>query len=120
VDSSTGGFESGFDANGQTKEHALLVRSLGVNQLVVAVNKLDMVGWSQERFESIQSILTTYLTKTAGFRKDQISFVPVSGLSGANLRENLLAKTDLKWYSGPTLVDRLGAYACRNCGKRLF
>lgn len=45
VDASTGGFESGFDANGQTKEHALLARSLGVQQMIVAVNKLDTASF---------------------------------------------------------------------------
>ena len=44
VGSSTGEFESGFEAGGQTREHALLVRSLGVTQIVVAVNKLDNVS----------------------------------------------------------------------------
>jgi elongation factor 1 alpha-like protein len=44
VDATTGEFEAGFDANGQTKEHALLVRSLGVQQMIVAVNKLDIVS----------------------------------------------------------------------------
>lgn len=44
VDATTGEFEAGFDANGQTKEHALLVRSLGVQQMIVAVNKLDAVS----------------------------------------------------------------------------
>jgi translation elongation factor EF-1alpha len=44
VDSGPGEFEAGFDANGQTKEHALLARSLGVGQLVVVVNKMDMVS----------------------------------------------------------------------------
>jgi len=44
VDATTGEFEAGFEANGQTKEHALLVRSLGVQQLVIAINKLDVVS----------------------------------------------------------------------------
>lgn len=46
VDASTGAFESGFNEGGQTREHALLVRSFGVQQLVVAVNKLDAVSAS--------------------------------------------------------------------------
>lgn len=43
VDSATGAFEAGFDRGGQTREHLLLVRSLGVSQVIVAVNKLDQV-----------------------------------------------------------------------------
>ena len=49
VDASTGAFESGFNEGGQTREHALLVRSFGVQQLVVAVNKLDAVRISALR-----------------------------------------------------------------------
>ncbi len=45
VDASHGEFEAGFDRGGQTREHLILVRSLGVSQVVVAVNKLDMVRW---------------------------------------------------------------------------
>lgn len=44
VDSSMGEFEAGFERGGQTKEHLLLVRSFGVSQVIVAVNKLDLVG----------------------------------------------------------------------------
>lgn len=52
VDSTTGEFEAGFEANGQTKEHTLLVRSLGVQQLVVAINKLDLVCAKVEKLQS--------------------------------------------------------------------
>ncbi len=53
VNATRGEFEAGFDSGGQTREHAVLVRSLGVSQLIVAVNKLDTVDWSQERFQFI-------------------------------------------------------------------
>ena len=43
VDATKGEFEAGFESSGQTKEHALLVRGLGVGQMIVAVNKLDNV-----------------------------------------------------------------------------
>lgn len=55
VDATRGEFETGFELGGQTREHALLVRSLGVSQLAVVVNKLDTVNWSQERFVSLKS-----------------------------------------------------------------
>ena len=47
VDATTGEFEAGFEAGGQTREHALLVRSLGVKQMAVAVNKMDTVSMSR-------------------------------------------------------------------------
>ena len=53
VDATNGEFEAGFDAGGQTREHTMLVRSLGVSQLTVVVNKLDNVKWSQSRYDEI-------------------------------------------------------------------
>ena len=61
VNATRGEFEAGFDAGGQTREHAVLVRSLGVSQLLVAVNKLDTVDWSQERFDFIVEKLKQFL-----------------------------------------------------------
>ncbi|KAI9503521.1 P-loop containing nucleoside triphosphate hydrolase protein [Coemansia spiralis] len=84
VDASTGEFESGFDGNGQTREHAILIRSLGVRQLVVAVNKLDMVGWDEGRYSEITGRLLEFLL-SCGYQKDDVRFVPVSGLKGTNL-----------------------------------
>ncbi|KZF21131.1 hypothetical protein L228DRAFT_248899 [Xylona heveae TC161] len=103
VDASTGSFESGL--KGQTKEHALLVRSMGVQRIIVAVNKLDTVGWSHERFQEIEQQASSFLT-SAGFQPKNISFVPCSGLTGDNIAHR--APDGLvPWYEGPTLVDEL-------------
>uniref|UniRef100_A0AC34R676 Tr-type G domain-containing protein n=1 Tax=Panagrolaimus sp. JU765 TaxID=591449 RepID=A0AC34R676_9BILA len=106
VNATPGEFETGFDRGGQTREHALLLRSLGVVHLIVAVNKLDTVEWSKNRFDEVEAILRTFLQKQAGFSK--ITFVPVSGLSGDNLTKkpkdgHLLTA----WYNGPTLIEAL-------------
>jgi elongation factor 1 alpha-like protein len=107
VDASSGAFESGFQPGGQTKEHTLLARSLGVTQLVVAINKMDAVQWSQLRFDQIQQQLLPYLTKEVGFHRDRVSFIPCSGLSGGNLTVKL-QDAPTKWYTGLTLCQQLG------------
>jgi elongation factor 1 alpha-like protein len=86
VDATRGEFESGFELGGQTREHALLVRSLGVNQLAVAVNKLDTTNWSQERFNEITKKLKLFL-KQAGFKDSDVTYVPCSGLTGENQKK---------------------------------
>ncbi|KAI9795264.1 MAG: Hsp70 suppressor, GTPase facilitates ribosomal subunit dissociation [Piccolia ochrophora] len=103
IDGSPNAFESGL--KGQTKEHALLVRSIGVQRIIVAVNKLDLVAWSHERFEEVQQQTTAFLT-VAGFQPKNVSFVPCSGLTGDNVTRK--AQDDrAAWYSGPTLVELL-------------
>ncbi|XP_014662624.1 PREDICTED: HBS1-like protein isoform X4 [Priapulus caudatus] len=105
-----GEFETGFESGGQTREHALLVRSLGVSQLGVAVNKMDTVGWSQERFDEITRKLMQFL-KQAGFKEKDVSFVPCSGLSGENL---VAAATDpllCSWYGGPSMLQVIDRFA---------
>ena len=62
-----GAFEAGFDHGGQTREHALLAKSLGISQLIVAVNKMDQWQWERERFIDILDKLTPYLTQI-GFK----------------------------------------------------
>ena len=78
VDGNKNSFERGFDY-GQTKDHAILARSLGVAQVCVAVNKLDMVKWSEERYDEIVEKMKPYL-ESIGFKPSNISFVPISGL----------------------------------------
>lgn len=104
VDATRGEFESGFDFGGQTREHALLVRSLGVKQLAVSVNKLDTSNWSQERFNEIVKKLKAFL-KQAGFKDSDVTYVPCSGLTGENLVKSPIEPELLKWYSGPCLLD---------------
>ncbi|KAF2895790.1 hypothetical protein ILUMI_10392 [Ignelater luminosus] len=104
VDATRGEFETGFDYGGQTREHALLVRSLGVSQLAVAINKLDTVSWSQERFNEITQKLKVFL-KQAGFKENDVAFVPCSGLTGQNLVEKPTENELLTWYNGPCLIN---------------
>uniref|UniRef100_G3PAI4 HBS1-like protein n=1 Tax=Gasterosteus aculeatus aculeatus TaxID=481459 RepID=G3PAI4_GASAC len=109
VDASRGEFEAGFEAGGQTREHALLVRSLGVTQLAVAVNKMDQVNWQQERFQDITSKLGHFL-KQAGFKDCDVFYIPTSGLSGENLVTRSSVTQLTSWYSGLSLLEQIDAF----------
>uniref|UniRef100_A0A3B1J7K3 HBS1-like protein n=1 Tax=Astyanax mexicanus TaxID=7994 RepID=A0A3B1J7K3_ASTMX len=109
VDASRGEFEAGFEAGGQTREHALLVRSLGVTQLAVAVNKMDQVNWQQERFQEITSKLGHFL-KQAGFKESDVYYIPTSGLSGENLTTKSKEAELTAWYSGPCLLEQIDSF----------
>jgi len=105
IDSTTGGFETGISKDGQTREHALLAFTLGVKQIIVAVNKMDdkTVEYSQKRFEEIETEVRGYLKKV-GYNGDKVPFVPVSGWTG----DNMLEKSDnMTWWKGPTLFEAL-------------
>jgi peptide chain release factor subunit 3 len=102
-----GEFEAGFEKGGQTREHAQLAKTLGVKDLVVAVNKMDesTVNWSKERYDEIQASLTPFL-KSAGFSKKHVTYLPISALTGANVKERLPAGV-CGWYSGDCLLGLL-------------
>jgi len=80
----------------------------GVSQLSVAINKMDTVDWSKDRYNDISTKLRTFL-RQAGFKDADVSFVPCSGLVGDNLAH---APTDdhrlRTWYAGPTLAEQIG------------
>jgi elongation factor 1-alpha len=105
VSAKTGEYEAGIGPGGQTREHAFLARTLGVSQLVVAINKMDdaTVNWSQERYEDVRNG-TADLLKITGYRVENIAFVPTSGWTGDNLAEK---SKNMPWYTGPTLVQAL-------------
>jgi elongation factor 1-alpha len=89
----------------QTKEHAFLMKVMGINQLVVAMNKMDTTNYDQKRYEEVVADVRKLLS-SIGFKVDEIPFVPVSGLQG----DNVFKKSDkMPWYKGPTLVDAMDA-----------
>ena len=82
VPATTGEFESCFENSGQTKEHALLVKALGVNQILVAVNKLDAADppWSELRYNVIRALVEPFLLKI-GFKANKVSAAIMNSLS---------------------------------------
>jgi elongation factor 1 alpha-like protein len=104
IDSGLNSFSAGFYKEGQTKEHALLAKTLGVSQLIVAINKLEIFNWKKERYDEIVEILKKYLVEELGFPEKNIKFFPVSGLTGDNLVKPI-SSANAKWYDGPTLVE---------------
>jgi peptide chain release factor subunit 3 len=100
-----GEFETGFERGGQTREHALLAKTLGVDKLVIAINKMDdpSVEWKQSRYDEIQKKLAPFL-KQSGFKDNQVFFLPMSGLTGDNIKER---KKTPEWFKDKTLLDWL-------------
>ncbi|XP_064412140.1 HBS1-like protein isoform X2 [Latimeria chalumnae] len=109
VDASRGEFEAGFESGGQTREHGLLVRSLGVTQLAVAINKMDQVNWQQERFQEITSKLGQFL-KQAGFKDSDVAYIPTSGLAGENMITRSKVPELTAWYKGPCLLEQIDSF----------
>ena len=81
----------------QTRRHAYIVSILGIPHVAVAVNKLDLVGWSEERFDEIVRDLATL-----GLPDMQV--IPMSALYGDNVAEG---SERMPWYDGPTLLEHL-------------
>ncbi|KAB8082390.1 hypothetical protein EE612_004270, partial [Oryza sativa] len=111
VDACTGSFEAGMDGEGgksvgQTKEHAQLIRSFGVEQLIVAVNKMDAIGYSKERFEFIKVQLGSFL-RACNFKDSSVTWIPLSAVENQNL---IKIPSDVRltsWYQGFCLLDAI-------------
>ncbi len=91
--------------NAQTKEHAFLARVLGVQQLIVNVNKMDISGvnYSQEKYDSVVTEVTGLL-KMAGFNTDEVPFIPCAAIAG----DNVFNKSEnMSWYNGMTLFEAI-------------
>jgi elongation factor 1-alpha len=109
VASGEGEFEAGIGKNGQTREHALLAFTLGVKQMIVCVNKMDVPSggkkYNETRYNEIVTEVSTYLKKI-GYNPAKIPFVPISGWEGDNMLER---SANLPWYKGPTMIEALDA-----------
>ncbi|KIY52556.1 elongation factor 1-alpha [Fistulina hepatica ATCC 64428] len=100
----TGEFEAGISKDGQTREHALLAFTLGVRQLIVAVNKMDTTKWSEDRFNEIVKETSTFIKKV-GYNPKGVAFVPISGWHGDNMLEE---SSNMTWYKGWTKETKAG------------
>src|SRR5438034_1280995 len=89
----------------QTKEHIFLARTLGVEQLIVAINKMDATKppFAEARFNELKAELTTLL-RGVGYKVDQIPFIPISSYKGENIAK---PSKQMAWYKGPNLVEAL-------------
>jgi elongation factor 1-alpha len=106
VAAGVGEFEAGISKNGQTREHALLAYTLGVKQMVVAINKMDSTEppYSEKRYEEIKSEVSTYVKKI-GWNPAAIPFVPISGWNGDNMLE---VSPNMTWFKGWTAEKKEG------------
>ncbi|CCD15831.1 unnamed protein product [Trypanosoma congolense IL3000] len=105
ISSRTGEFETGFEKGGQTREHAMLVRTCGVKQMICVINKMDEVGWSKDRYDTILGRLKPFLRQN-GYDEEKaknLIFIPIAGLTGDNLIRK--AEAVCPWYTGPTMMD---------------
>jgi len=104
-----GEFETGFERGGQTREHAMLVKTAGVKHLIILINKMDdpTVGWDEKRYNYCKDNLTPYLKKLGFHPTKDIIFMPCSGLTGAGLKEPV--GSDAPWYTGLSFIPYLDA-----------
>ena len=94
-----GEFETGFERGGQTREHIMLVKTAGVGKLIVVINKMDdpTVGWAKARFDEIKEKLTPFV-RGAGFNpKTDVTWLPVSAYTGANLKDRVASSVCAWW-----------------------
>jgi len=90
----------------QTKEHAFLAKVLGINQFIVAMNKMDAVNFDRVKFEDVKTQAVAML-KSIGYKTDEIPFIPISAYNGVNIVKK---GGETPWYTGPTIVEALDGF----------
>ena len=106
VSTKPGETEAATEPGGQAREHAFLCRTLGVGQVVVALNKMDDSNYSEARYNEVKGIAEKML-KMVGYNTSKVNFVPVSGWKGDNLAKK---SENMGWYKGPTLLEALDSF----------
>ena len=108
ISSKKGEYEAGMGPGGQTREHAFLAKTLGVNQIVVAVNKMDdqTVNYDEKRFNEVKDGVLKFL-KMIGYDISKIIAVPISGWKGDNI---IKQSKNTAWYKGPTLFEAMDTF----------
>ncbi|KAK9741629.1 hypothetical protein RND81_03G118300 [Saponaria officinalis] len=107
LDASVGAYETGMDVTGgQSREHAQLIRSFGIDQIIVAINKMDVVAYSKERFDLIKQQVGSFL-RHCGFKDAFVSWIPVSAMENQNLVASASDVRLTSWYKGPHLLDAI-------------
>ncbi len=120
VSAHRGEFEAGIGPQGQTREHIFLARTLGIGQVVVVINKMDLVNYDYKRYLEVAEGVAKLLkllgykitpvewehegTKYKGYAVNDIPFIPVSALYGDNLIQR---SPKMPWYKGPTVIEAL-------------
>ena len=87
----------------QTKEHIFLAKTMGVGQIIIGINKMDMVKFDQKRYEEVKVEVSTLL-KSVGYKVDAVKFIPMASYPGDNVAKK---SAHMPWYSGPTLLESL-------------
>jgi bifunctional enzyme CysN/CysC len=90
-------------AKRQTRRHAAICDLVGIKKVVLAVNKMDEVGWSEARYRAIEA---DFRGMAGSFNFAQVTIIPVAALTGDNV---VCRSTEMPWYKGPTLLDYLEA-----------
>ncbi|KAH8666302.1 P-loop containing nucleoside triphosphate hydrolase protein [Xylariales sp. PMI_506] len=108
ISSRKGEYETGFEKGGQTREHAMLAKTQGVNKLIVVINKMDdpTVNWSHDRYKECTTKLAQFLKGTGYNLKTDVFFMPIAAQQLMGIKERI-PKDVCPWYDGPSLLEYL-------------
>lgn len=91
-------------AKGQTFEQLAIAKNLGIERVLIVINKMDVINWDQDRFDLIKDSLSSYLVEKLNFSSKELEFIPASGFKG----DNIVKKSNqCTWYKDGTLIEQL-------------